>query len=299
MTTLVAVRHDTPFHEYMTWYMHITRSLIANPSTPRPDGRGYASLSGAYEALLRMTLMIRHESIPRTESTDPGIAAYAARIVQLTDTGMTRAQEWHRVDEDVPEPAPEPIPEGGRADRGGRADKGGRAGRDLVDEPDDIAHQAPSATDILSTSSFRPSTSQRLGYTPEMFSHYDPWFILPRLWTRLLLFRLTRLYLQLQLQVALRRPLRRERERERERLAKEPSDQPSQEAVDTQVHFSAPVVQSPSIELSPEASTEATQVETAAVSHRKRIFTQGLKKGRKDDHAINHPVIKRGERGSR
>ncbi|XP_060207281.1 uncharacterized protein LOC132635048 [Lycium barbarum] len=150
MTTLAAVGHDTPIHEYMTWCMHITHSLIANPSTPRPDGRGYASLSGAYEALLRMTLMIRHESIPRTESIDPGIAAYAARIVQLTDISMTRAQEWHRVDEDVPEPAPEPVPEGvpegvglievvGLIDVVGLADRGGRAGRGLVDEPDDIS----------------------------------------------------------------------------------------------------------------------------------------------------------------
>ncbi|XP_060191027.1 uncharacterized protein LOC132620381 [Lycium barbarum] len=183
MTTLAAVGHDTPVHEYMTWYMHITRSLIANPSTPRPDCRGYASLSGAYEALLRMTLMIHYESIPLTESTDPGIAAYAARIVHLTDTGMTRAQEWHCVNEDVPEG----VPEGGRADRGGRANRGGRAsrgdlasrggraGRGLVDEPDDIARQAPSATDIPSTSSSRPSTSQRPGYTPEIVPYYDPW----------------------------------------------------------------------------------------------------------------------------
>ncbi|XP_060200739.1 uncharacterized protein LOC132629010 [Lycium barbarum] len=73
---------------------------------------------------LRMTLMIRHESNSLTESTDPGIAAFAARIVHLTDTGMTQAQEWHRVDEDVPEG----VPEGGRADRGGRASRGGRAG---------------------------------------------------------------------------------------------------------------------------------------------------------------------------
>ncbi|XP_060170746.1 uncharacterized protein LOC132601691 [Lycium barbarum] len=59
------------------------------------------------------------------------------------------------------------------------------------------------------------------------------------------------------------------------------------------VHSSAPVVQSLSIESSPEASNEATQVSIAAVSHMKHIFTHGLKKGRKDDHGINHPVIKR------
>ncbi|XP_059315890.1 uncharacterized protein LOC132066648 [Lycium ferocissimum] len=182
MTTLAAVGHDTPVHEYMTWYMHITRSLIANPSTPCLDGRGYASLSRAYKALLRMTLMIRHESIPLTESTDPGIAAYAARIVHLTDTGMTQAHEWHRVDKDVPEG----VPEGGRADRGRRADRGGRAGRSgwagrgLVDEHDHIARQAPSATDIPLTSSSRPSTSQRPGYTPEMVPHYDPWSSFPQ-----------------------------------------------------------------------------------------------------------------------
>ncbi|XP_059301991.1 uncharacterized protein LOC132053915 [Lycium ferocissimum] len=78
-----------------------------------------------------------------------------------------------------------------------------------------------------------------------------------------------------------------------EEPAKEPSDQPSQEAVDTHVHSSAPMVQSPSIESSPQAPNEATQVSTAAVSHRKHIFTPSLQKGRKNDHDINHPVIKR------
>ncbi|XP_059295484.1 serine/threonine-protein phosphatase 7 long form homolog [Lycium ferocissimum] len=144
MTTLAAVGHDTPVHEYMTWYMHITRSLVANPSTPRPDGRGYASLSGAYEALLRMTLMIRHESIPLTECTDPGIVAYAARIVHLTDTGMTR--------------------------NGVASCRGCTGGCSGV---------APSATDTLSSS--RPSTSQRPGYTPEMFPRYDPWSSFPQM----------------------------------------------------------------------------------------------------------------------
>ncbi|XP_060174370.1 uncharacterized protein LOC132605142 [Lycium barbarum] len=325
MTTLATVGHDTPVHEYMTWYMHITRSLVANPSTPRPDGREYASLSGAYEALLRMTLMTRPESISLTESTDPGIATYAARIVHLTDTGMTQAHEWHRVDEDVPEG----VPEGGRADRGGRAGRGsragrgdlvgggGRAGRGLVDEPDDMSRQAPSATDTPSSS--KSSTSQRPEYTPEMFPRYDSWSSFSQVAVDDLhigggdedldiifddfFLRSTAGPSAPSASPALR-------------AAQEPSHMPSQELVDTQVyssapvdssppvqidpspppatalgssqetveepakepvdthvHSSAPVVQSPPIESSPEASTEATQVETAAVSHRKHIFT--------------------------
>ncbi|XP_059310745.1 uncharacterized protein LOC132062123 [Lycium ferocissimum] len=241
MTTLAAVGHDTPVHEYMTWYMHITRTLIANPLTSRPDGREYASLSGAYEVLLRMTLMIRYESIPLTESTDPGIAAYAARIVHLTDTGMTQAQEWHRVDEDVPEG----VPEGGRADRGGRAGRGGRGERSVAevasfpqvpvgdlhmgggDEDLDIIFDDYFLRSTAGPTAPSASPAPRAAQEPSHMPSQEPST------HRFILFA----------------PV-------------DPSPpvqiDPSPPPTTARVHSSTPVVQSPPIESSPEASTEAT-----------------------------------------
>ncbi|XP_060194555.1 probable leucine-rich repeat receptor-like protein kinase At1g35710 isoform X2 [Lycium barbarum] len=167
---------------------------------------------------------------------------------------------------------------------------------------------------IRTSLTYMPSTSQRPGYTPEMFTHYDPWISFPQAPVSDLHTgdRHEDLDLDIIFDDYFLRPTARptapsaspapraaqepshmssqepvdtqvhssapvdpfplvqigpspppaiapgSAQETVEEPAKDPSDQPSQEAVDTQVHSSDPVVQSPSIESSPEASNEAT-----------------------------------------
>ncbi|XP_060168833.1 uncharacterized protein LOC132599482 [Lycium barbarum] len=162
MASLAVVGHDTPIHVYMEWYMQITRIIIGNPSRRRPDGLGYVALAGAYEALVRTVQTMRYESTARTES--PETAEYAARMIELAETGMRQAHDFEHLHERVPRAPPGAAGSRGRRGAGGRR-RGARAGR---------GDDAPS-TDIPSTSHSRPSTSQTPLYTPELFSGYVPW----------------------------------------------------------------------------------------------------------------------------
>ncbi|XP_059311470.1 uncharacterized protein LOC132063052 [Lycium ferocissimum] len=138
----------------------------------------------------------------------------------------------------------------------GRPIKRWSRGRGLVDEPNDIARQASSATDIPSTSSSRPSTSQRPGYMPEMFAHYDPWSSFPQV-------PVSDLHMgdgheDLDLEIIFDEYFLRPTARPTApsaspapRAAQEPSHMSSQEPVDTYVHSSAPVDPSPLVQIDP------------------------------------------------
>ncbi|XP_059312135.1 serine/threonine-protein phosphatase 7 long form homolog [Lycium ferocissimum] len=157
MASLAVVGHDTPIHVYMEWYMRITRIIIGNPSRRRPDGLGYVALAGAYEALVRTVQTMRYESTARTES--PETAEYAARMIELAETGMRQAHDFERLHERVPGAPPGAAGGRGRRGTGGRR-RGGRAGR---------GDEAPSTTRYPIDFSFPPSTSRTPLYTPTFF----------------------------------------------------------------------------------------------------------------------------------
>ncbi|XP_059305283.1 uncharacterized protein LOC132056898 [Lycium ferocissimum] len=180
MTSLTAVGHDTPIHVYMEWFMRITRIIIGNPSRRHPDSLGYVALAGAYEALVRTVQMMRYESTARTKA--PETVEYAARMIELAETGMRHAHDFECLGERVPGAPPQtaalPRAAGGRGRRGacGRR-RGVRASRgDEALSASEIPPSSyrPSTTDIPSTSSSRPSTSQAPLYMQDPFSDYVP-----------------------------------------------------------------------------------------------------------------------------
>ncbi|XP_060179840.1 uncharacterized protein LOC132609727 isoform X2 [Lycium barbarum] len=166
MTSLAVVGHDTSIHMYIEWYMRITRIIIGNPSRCRPDGLGYVALAGAFEALVRTVQTMRYESTARTKA--PETAEYAARMIELAETGMRQAHDFERLHERVPAAPPGAADGPGRRGVGGRR-RGGRAGRG-VEAPSTLEIPPSSyqlaTTDIPLTSHSRPSTSQTPLYAP-------------------------------------------------------------------------------------------------------------------------------------
>ncbi|XP_059310612.1 uncharacterized protein LOC132061959 [Lycium ferocissimum] len=242
----------------MEWYTRITHSLIGNPARPRADGRGYATLTGQYEALLWTVQRMRWESLDHMDA--PETAGYATRMVQLAEGGGSGVAwgGW-----------------GGRARAGARECRGrgaaGRGGR---------ARGAGHREDGARGGGGLGSTELDFNY---LFEDFD---MSPAPWPA-----------QETAEEPSQEPFD-TRVHSSAPVDPSPASAPSispapgpaQETAEEPVHSSAPVdPSSVGIESSPEAHISAT-----VVSHRrKHILNKPPRKGTQDDHGIKHVRIKR------